>query len=837
MMYFSNLQHLWWLIPVILILAGGFYYSLVDRPKLWKWLSFGCRVLAVILLVLGLCKPFQRGDAENVHVAFLVDGSASVSAEGIRTSVEKIQEGIDLLDSKDSYSIQLFDSSIKTATLEELGEFADTIERDGAEAQTRASSDIASALLATRMKFGADKAKKIVLFSDGVATDNAIDQPLEILRDEEVSISFHKIAPLKKTEVAAVEFKSLVPTAFEGEIVRMEGRIATNKEMEATVRLLNRGIEVQKQQVQLKTNESNIIGFEVEMYTAGDTRWTMEVETKEDYFLMNNVLSTTVQVSGKPRVLAIHKDPKEMRSFARALRKQGIELDVRGAKGLPSSLEELLAFRAVLLCNVAATDLTVKQMFDLKRYVADMGGGLGMLGSENSFGIGGYHNTPVDEILPIASRYEKEKIKPSLAMALVIDKSGSMSGQPIQLARQAARSAVELLGAQDSIAVIGFDSEAQTIVQMSSAANKGGIKDSIDTLAAGGGTNLFPGLLRAQEMLDATPAKIKHVIILSDGQTAGQGYEELVGELVASRVTVSTVALGQGAAKDLMKALAELGNGRYYETDDPQSVPQIFTKETMQASKSAIKEDLFESVHVADHPMLNGFEKAELPFIMGYVMTQPRPTAKVLLATEVGDPLLATNRFGLGQTFAYSSDLTEKWGSEWLSWSACGQFWNQVIRSVLRKEDGRGIQASSDMANEELNIRLTRRDDAGNLVNRVKWRAEALDESRNVQVLKLAQTGVGTYSAKIPLIGKDRLLIQLTDTADGNNKTVYWRRGYPAEFLLDQKADSELMDLAEDSMEEIRQNMTNGIVEKDKLALFAFLALILSITGILLRRI
>ena len=836
-MYFSNLQHLWWLIPIIIILAGGFYYSLVDRPKLWKCLSFACRVLAVVLLVLGLCKPFQRGDAENVHVAFLVDGSASVSAEGIRTSVEKIREGVDQLDSNDSYSIQLFDEGIKTTSLDELEKFAEAIDHDGAEAQTRASSNIASALLATRMNFGADKAKKIVLFSDGVPTDSEIDQPLEILRDEEVAVNFHKIAPLKKTEVAAVEFKSLVPTAFEGEIVRMEGRIATNKEMDATVRLLNRGIEVQKQELQLKTNQPNVVGFEVEMYTAGDTRWTMEVETKEDYFLMNNALSTTVQVSGKPRVLAIHKDPKEMRSFARALRKQGVELDVRGAKGLPNSLEELLAFRAVLLCDVAATDLTVKQMFDLKRYVADMGGGLGMFGSENSFGIGGYHNTPVDEILPIASRYEKEKIKPSLAMALVIDKSGSMSGQPIQLARQAAKSAVELLGSQDSIAVIGFDSQAQTIVQMSSAANKAAIKDSIDSLAAGGGTNLFPGLVRAQEMLDATPAKIKHVIILSDGQTSGQGYEELVGELVANRVTVSTVALGQGAAKELMQALAELGNGRYYETDDPQSVPQIFTKETMQASKSAIKEDLFEAVHVADHPMLNGFEKAELPFIMGYVMTQPRPTAKVLLATEVGDPLLATNRFGLGQTFAYSSDVTEKWGSEWLSWSACGQFWNQVIRSILRKEDGRGIQASTDIANEEMTIRLTRRDDAGNLVNRVKWRAEALDDTRNTQVLDMSQTGVGTYSAKIPLLGKDRLLIQFTDAADGNNKTVYWRRGYPAEFLLDQQSDSQLIELEEASMETIRENTASGVVEKDRLPLFAFLALISSIIGILLRRI
>jgi len=121
--------------------------------------------------------------------------------------------------------------------------------------------------------------------------------------------------------------------------------------------------------------------------------------------------------------------------------------------------------------------------------------------------------------------------------------------------------------------------------------------------------------------------------------------------------------------------------------------------------------------------------------------------------------------------------------------------------------------------------------------NRVKWRAEALDDTRNTQVLNMSQTGVGTYSAKIPLLGKDRLLIQFTDTADGNNKTVYWRRGYPAEFLLDQQSSSQLVDLEQESMESIRENTASGIVEKDRLPLFAFLALISSIVGILLRRI
>lgn len=836
-MQFSNLQHLWWLIPALLLLFLGFSFTLVDRPKRWKWLSFLCRVLAVILLILGLCKPFQKGSADDLHVVFLVDGSASVSAKGMNEAITKVEEGLEKLSPKDTFSIQLFGNQLKNTTIEELKTLSAAIERDGADAQTRAATDLSSALLSARMKFRADKAKKIVVLSDGVPTGSDISRSLEILSDEQVGVSFHKISPLQKTEVAAVHFQSLVPSAFEGEIVRMTGEVATNKAMSATVRLIHRGLEVQTQQLELDPNKKNIVEFEAEMFTAGVSRWVMEVQAEDDYFLMNNAASTTIDVSGKPRILAIHKEPKKMRALSRSLRKQGIELDVRGAKGLPNTLEELLTFRAVLLCDVPATDLTVKQMFDLKRYVADMGGGLGMLGSENSFGIGGYHNTPIDEILPIASRYEKEKIKPSLAMALVIDKSGSMGGQPIQLARQAAKSAVELLGSQDSIAVIGFDSNAQTIVPMSSASNKGGIKDSIDSLAAGGGTNLYPGLLRAQEMLDATPAKIKHIIILSDGQTAGSGYEELIADLSATRVTVSTVALGEGAAKELMQALAHLGKGRYYETNDPESVPQIFTKETMQASKSAIKEDLYGTVHLADHPMLNGFEQAELPFIMGYVMTQARPTAKVLLGTELGDPLLATNRFGLGQTFAYSSDLTEKWGSEWLSWSACGSFWNQVLRSILRKEDGRGIQISSSISNDQLTLNLTRKDDAGNLVNRVKWKTAILDGSQKKEPLLLTQAGIGRYTTTIPLTGKERIIAQFSDSADGTNKTFLWQRSYPEEFQLNTITHPELVKIEVTNMDTLREISIQGVVEKDRLPWFAFGAIGIAILGILLRRV
>ena len=83
-----------------------------------------------------------------------------------------------------------------------------------------------------------------------------------------------------------------------------------------------------------------------------------------------------------------------------------------------------------------------------RTYVQDLGGGLIMLGGDQSFGLGGYYKTSLEEILPVRSDFEKEKEKPSLAMMLVIDKSGSMGGEKIEMAKEAARAAVELLGAQ-----------------------------------------------------------------------------------------------------------------------------------------------------------------------------------------------------------------------------------------------------------------------------------------------------------------------------------------------------------------------------------------------------
>jgi Ca-activated chloride channel family protein len=252
-------------------------------------------------------------------------------------------------------------------------------------------------------------------------------------------------------------------------------------------------------------------------------------------------------------------------------------------------------------------------------------------------------------------------------------------------------------------------------------------------------------------------------------------------------ITISTVALGEGADKQLMASIAEVGHGRFYETDDPANVPQIFTKETMEATKSAIKEDLYGCVQTVDHPILSGYQSADLPSTLGYVMTEAKPTAQLLLAVETGDPLLAVGRYGLGTGMAYTSDLTEKWGGEWLAWSGCGKFWAQALRGVVRKTSVDGLQVATheDAGNWKFDIRRTGSD--GLPINGIHWNAIALDEDGNERPVEVSEAGLGRYECDVPIENHERLTVRLRDIDHDKTSLQHFHRPYPAEYRLAQE--------------------------------------------------
>lgn len=847
-MEFTSFQPFWWL-ALIPVLAAGLWFSLVDRPAKQKIASFALRVLGVLLLILALCRPFRNEESTDAHVVFLVDVSESVELESAVESLGQIESGIAALEPGDSWSLFAVGDGLRPfESVEQLRETLTQWQEGIADDRFRANSHLAESLLSSRMAFPAGKSRRIVLITDGQETgageggansglDSKLGAALSTLTKELVDIRMLELAGLKKTEAAIVEVKPATPFAYQGEVVRISVKVASNTAMPARLRMLHKGVAVQEVSVALEARPDNAFNIDVNMTTPGPSVWTAELIPETDHFPINNQLSSTVTVKGKPRVLFLHQKPNELRPISRALREQDFDIDVRGNHGLPESMEQLLAFDAIVIADVPATDMTVRQMDLLQKYVADFGGGLMMMGSDNSFGLGGYYKTPVEEVLPLISRFEKEKEKPSLAMALVIDKSGSMSGVPIELARQAAKATVELLGQRDQIAVIGFDSNPQVVCEMRSAAERDAVQAAIDSLDAGGGTDCYPAMVVGREMLENTSSKVKHMIMLSDGQTAQADHLGLTQAMVDSGITVSTVALGEGAARELMASIAEVGRGRYYETMDPSTVPQIFTKETMQASKSAIKEDLFGVVQAGDHPVLAGYEDADLPFALGYVMTEAKPTAQVLLVAETGDPLLAVSRFGLGVGMAYTSDLSEKWGGEWLAWDGCGAFWAQTLRGLVRKSDTEGLHSVATEVDGRWRIDITRRNADRTPVSNIEWDASVLGTNGQMTPIEVTELGLGRYRVEAPLGSAEQLSVRLHDRTADKIKVHHYKAAYPAEYRLTTGLPDSLAETPAFDAGEVRANLKPMNSHRPVFHWFVFAAMACIAGGILFRRI
>ena len=184
--------------------------------------------------------------------------------------------------------------------------------------------------------------------------------------------------------------------------------------------------------------------------------------------------------------------------------------------------------------------------------------------------------------------------------------------------------------------------------------DKGFVLDRVSTIEAGGGTNMYPAMEEAFEALSKTVAKLKHVIILTDGISAPGDFEGISQQMAQAKMTVSTVGIGEGYDQQLLEEIARIGNGRSYFTDDPSSVPQIFAKETVSASKSAINEQPFTPQVVRTTKALAGLDVDAAPLLLGYVVTRLKPTSEPILASENGDPLLTWWRYGLGMSVAFT---------------------------------------------------------------------------------------------------------------------------------------------------------------------------------------
>jgi hypothetical protein len=335
---------------------------------------------------------------------------------------------------------------------------------------------------------------------------------------------------------------------------------------------------------------ANDVTFKSVVRVGGEVTYRLELDPEgDDKFQENNRVAVTVDVPGRPSVLYVEGDPGKGTPLATALERQGFDVDMRAPSSFPGSLRELERYDFMILSDTPAEQVSLSSQELIESYLRDLGGGFLFAGGPNGYGPGGWFHTTIERILPVRMETERRKEMPSVAA--LVDRSGSMTGLPLEMAKQAARATVDALSADDLIEVIAFDSTPTRYVKMQPARNRSRIENDIARIQAGGGTEIFPALDAAYQDLSVVQARKKHVILLTDGRASSGGIRDLVQAMAAESITVTTVGLGNEVDDQLLSMIKDFGGGRYHKVPDPGSLPKIFTREAEMIAKSAVTLD------------------------------------------------------------------------------------------------------------------------------------------------------------------------------------------------------------------------------------------------------
>ncbi len=182
--------------------------------------------------------------------------------------------------------------------------------------------------------------------------------------------------------------------------------------------------------------------------------------------------------------------------------------------------------------------------------------------------------------------FNNDSERPKTNIALVIDRSGSMQGDKIVRAKEAAIMTINRLNSEDIVSIVTYSDQVEVVVPATKMTDKDSVINKINSISASGSTALFAGVSKGgaevKKFIDKN--RINRVVLLSDGQAnIGPSSPTLLGDLALSlakqNVAVTTIGLGQGYNENVMVALARKGEGNHYFVDKPEALAATFNRE------------------------------------------------------------------------------------------------------------------------------------------------------------------------------------------------------------------------------------------------------------------
>lgn len=753
-MILRNPQMLW-LLPVLLVVL------LVAQRGIRGGMTLLLRMLLLTAIVVALADPIRPGTLQPPPLVVLVDGSSSVTPER-RAAAWQAAQAIAAQHGTGQTTLASFGRDVRVASDDRMPEVDGT------------ATDIAGALRLTAGLLGNSGSKAapnshVVIISDGAATTPGAEAAAATMRDAGISVDVLPLAPDERLDVQVAEIN--VPAGLrEGQNFRGDIVLSATAPTSVTLDFQQDDEPVTTQDVTVTTGRTTV-PFAGVAGRSGIHQLRAEVRIA-DAHIENNAVATAMVVGPAPHVLVIERQPDSAAHLRDLLEQGGIQSEARRPADLPSNLSELERFDAIILQDVSADSLQTAQQTTLRDYVRSLGHGLLVLGGSNSYGLGNYKGTPLEEVLPVSSEAPPHRERQAVALLLIIDHSASMYGKDphtskLELAKGAAIAATQALVPEDRVGVLAFDSQTEWTVPFTNIGEKQSltqIQDNIARLSFGGGTDIYQALATGLPELAAQGSKgnisAKHAVLLTDGRSYGDtpDYDRLVATARQNGITLSTIAIGDDADKDLLKHVAERGQGRYYFAADPQDLPRLTLQETELARddpkvQAEVQPQPRLGSGIQAHPVLRGFVPRQFPTIEGYVATTLKPSADMILQSAEGDTILAGWQYGLGRALAWTSDSGEQWANKWQTWTDSMSFWTQTLAYTFPDPTMGPLQTRVEPDQQGARVVAEAKDQNGLPLDLGNVAVRVLTPSNTEDVLRLKQVAPGRYEARLPTIG------------------------------------------------------------------------------------
>ncbi len=684
------------LLPVFLV-AGWYWKGL----QLWKPLRVVCLALVVLILVRPQVSMLQKG----MDLWVLVDRSES-AAEIVEAGLPEWKKLLEKAKPSRHDEIHYVDFA---AEVIEQG-VADSEVFPGKRHLTRSELAIQNTLAVVNP----NKPSRILMFTDGFSTE-PLGTVGEKLVKQEVPMDYR----LLRAE-EAVDFRiarmQLPPRVQIAEPFVLELEVRGNRNTTIPLTIYRNDEVLQEAEVTIAEGVG-LVRFTDRIAKPGAYEYSAAITPAEDAFFGNNRYDAWIEITGGPRILLVTKyldDP-----VAKTLEAQGFSVETV-TDGSSLRIGQLAGARALILNNVPAYEVPQEFLSSVDFFVREQGGGFMMAGGKQSFGAGAYYQSAVDELLPVTMELKDEHRKLSVAMSIVMDRSGSMGmtvpggRQKMDLANEGAGRAIELLSGVDLCSVYAVDSKPDTIVKLSPVGSQRDemINRARRIRAGGGGIFVYTGMKAGWKDLKRAPVGLRHMILFSDAADSEEpgSYKSLIKDIRANGGTVSVIGLGTDKDPDaaFLKDIAKRGNGRIFFTNDAVALPNIFAQETVTVARSAFIEE-----PVGAKPTGRWYEIASGSFDWldtadGYNLSYLRPKDASALNTtdEYNAPLVAFGSRGIGRTAAVSFPLGGEFSQRVRDWEKYGDFLQTFARWLMGDDLPPGVGMRSRLEGTLLTVDL-----------------------------------------------------------------------------------------------------------------------------------